>query len=137
MEKDEVLLQFLMKLGEKIDSNQTDTHRRLEDLHQKLDAHADKEHETWLQNHKILVDNAKYLAEYNASLKEHMRRTEQLEERVDPIEKDFTDRTVTSRVFWSKIKTASIVIGCLGGIAGLGWSILSIIEFLQNSPILK
>lgn len=73
-----------------------------------------------------LSNQSKLLSEYNQSLREHMKRTRMLEDKVEPMHKEWADAKVVEKhkmKTWKKVMVglgiAGAVVGLLTGIAQL------------------
>jgi hypothetical protein len=93
--------------------------RRLEKLEDKIDAGNDKISDQ-------LDIQSKLLSDYNTSLREHMRRTELLEGKVEPMHVKFTEDSIADKIKsrdWKKILmilgAIATVVGIITGIASL------------------
>ncbi len=121
----EFILNKLDKLDNKLDNikdDQAETRVALEN-HEKRD---EEIHQDVKKMGSELANQSKLLGEYNQSLREHMRRTQMLEDKVDPMHKEWADRQVIVKhkmKTWKKIAAfigiAATVVGLLAGIAQL------------------
>ena len=122
MEINEFLLSKLDKLDEKLDDIKT------QQVESKiaLQSHEERDkliHEDVKEATVQLGEQTKLLGEYNKSLQEHMRRTELLEKKVEPLHVEYVDKEVSKKIKAEKRKklikqltVAGIVIGIIAGI---------------------
>jgi len=78
------------------------------------------------QSTSIAVQS-EHISEYNNQLKEHMRRTELLEHRVEPLEDDLKLRETKKNFVIAHWKKLAVVAAGLSGLAGMIWSIMQIL----------
>lgn len=113
----EFLLNKLDKLDEKLDhikEDQAETRIALQNHEKRDEAMCDNVNKMGTE----LVIQSKLLSEYNDSLREHMRRTKMLEDKVEPMHREWSDRQVIvnhKTNVWKKVVT---VIGVITAIAG-------------------
>jgi len=96
-----------------------------------LDAHEMKDQELRDDVKKINVSmdkQANLLGEYNQSLREHMKRTQLLENRLDPIEKRFVETTILEKHRVSKYK---IMLAVFAAITSLLAGIAAVLQFIH------
>lgn len=90
----------------------------LEFLRQLKDGQDDlKDKQEKILSEQIRMDSI--LTINTASLNEHIRRTKMLEDRMDPVEKDYENRVVVRKFKIGLFKKIGAFIGILGTIAGL------------------
>jgi predicted nuclease with TOPRIM domain len=125
----EFILSKLDKLDEKLDDiklDQSETRQALES-HEKRD---EEIHQDVKKMSVELVNQSKMLNDYNQSLREHMRRTDLLEEIVKPIHQDWAERQVVEK---HKMKTWKKVVAAIGiatTIVGLIAGVIQLIDLL-------
>ena len=95
----------------------------LERTDKKLDSLIEKSAD---QNSTLILQSER-LAEYNEHLKEHMRRTQLLEARIEPLEDDLKSRVIKKGFLADHWKKIALVFSILGGLAGTIWSVMQII----------
>jgi len=125
----EFLLSKLDKLDEKLDGI------REEQLLTKvaLNSHEDRDkeiHEDVKMMGSDLKKQCKQLGEYNQSLKEHMRRTEMLENKVEPMFVEFQDKKLLAEARNKKLKKWAKIIGAISVVVGIIAGIAQIISVL-------
>lgn len=79
---------------------------------------------------QALAKQSEHLRVYNQQLKEHMRRTELLESRLNPIEKDFIARTTKKGFVAAHWKKASVMAAVVSSLAAAGWAIVQIVGYV-------
>ena len=116
--KDDFIFRMLERLEIKLD----DLTQNYTKLDVNLDIHF-KEGQKISEDIKELKDGFKAqavnLSEYNKQLREHIRRTELLEKKIEPIEKAyFTEKTKANFIaaHWKKIAIVTTVAGTITGI---------------------
>lgn len=89
---------------------------------ERLDEKMDNVIQSQADHKSILAAHADHLTEYNQQLKEHIRRTDLLEQRLDPVEKDLEARTLKQSFIAAHWKKISVVAGIIAALAGAIWS---------------
>lgn len=82
-----------------------------------------------------MVSHSKLLDDYNASLKEHIRRTEILESKVEPMYDKYTEKVLLDKLHEDKTaksmsswKKHAVIIGVISGVIAIIASILQLIK---------
>lgn len=89
---------------------------------ERLDEKMDNVIQSQADHKSILATHAEHLTEYNQQLKEHIRRTDLLERRVYPLEKDMEARKLKQGFIAAHWKKVSFMAGILAALAGAIWS---------------
>lgn len=124
---------FILRMLERLDEKLDDLMKRSADQGAALAGHISAEdsvmdsvREDIQSINDALHIQSTHLAQYNDHLKEHMRRTELLEKRVEPLERDFLEREVKVQWTTKHWKKLGLVAAALSGIAGAIWSAVQI-----------
>lgn len=120
------LLNKLDKLEEKLDQVREDQ----AETRAALIGHERRDEEIHVEVKKItseLINQSKLLGDYNHSLREHMRRTELLENKLEPIHIKFEEDKLKDSL---KMKTWKKVLAILGGLATIAALAVSIAELM-------
>ncbi len=100
--------------------------RMLERLDEKTDSLLEKHHEGIAELTNITSRQNSLLAEYNQSLQEHMRRTDLLEQRVQPLETDLETREIAKDLRSARLKKWGATVAIISAAAAATWSIVQI-----------
>ena len=136
----EFILNKLDKLDEKIDdmivekAQQREEIRHVraevEQIHATLDKHESQLHADVKNINDQLAMQSKLLSDYNESLREHMRRTQLLEDKVEPMHTEFTERKMLNKLKSSGWKKAAGVVGGATAVIGLIIAIIQLFDLL-------
>lgn len=121
------MLNKLDKLDEKLDDikvDQAETRIALE-KHERRD---EEIHNDVKQMGAEIAHQSKLLGEYNESLREHMRRTELLENKVEPIHKEWLNKKIVKR---HNVKTWKKIVAISAGITAVAGALLAINQFIS------
>jgi len=113
---------FILRMLERLDEKMDDLIQRQAEHKTTLDVHVKTEEDLQARNQTILSKHSDHIAEYNEQLKEHMRRTDLLEKRVEPLEHDLELRNLKQSFIAAHWKKISLVFGIIGAAAGAIWS---------------
>jgi UDP-N-acetylglucosamine pyrophosphorylase len=91
--------------------------------------HAKTRHDDIKQN---ITKQAKQLELYNQYLKEHMRRTELLENRIKPIEDDYVLRKTKKNLISANWKKISMFAAILSSFGAAVWAVVQIIGYISQ-----
>jgi len=78
-----------------------------------------------------LKNQSKLLGDYNQSLKEHMRRTEMLENKVEPMFVEFADVKLLQKAKSEKIKKMLKIAGVISVIVGIAAGIAQVLALFH------
>ena len=78
-----------------------------------------------------LKNQSKLLGDYNQSLKEHMRRTEMLENKVEPMFMEFNDAKLLQKAKSEKIKKMLKIAGVISVIVGIAAGIAQVLALFH------
>lgn len=104
---------------------------RFDKLENKLDEQTDEVREAVKNIGDELSIQSKLLSEYNQSLREHMRRTKNLEAKVDPLYTEYTEHKVEIKLKMKTWKKVAAFIGILGTVVALGVGIAQLVGVLK------
>lgn len=96
---------------------------RLDKIEDKVDCVGDKLSEQMATQNRLL-------GEYNQSLREHMRRTQILENKVEPMHELYEEKIVADKIFSKKWKKISIIIGTIATAVGILTGIASLLGMI-------
>jgi chromosome segregation ATPase len=132
---EDYLIRALERLNDRlddIDKKQSETRTMLE-VHVKTseitEEHAKTRHDDIKQN---ITKQAKQLELYNQYLKEHMRRTELLENRIKPIEDDYVLRKTKKNLISANWKKISMFAAILSSFGAAVWAVVQIIGYISQ-----
>ena len=128
---------FILRILERLDTKIDDLVKGTAEQKFSLEAHTKTEeairegiHDEIICIKEVLLKQTENLIEYNQQLKEHMRRTELLEDRVQPLEKDLIMRQNKTSFITQHWKKVALGVSILGGLGGAIWSIIQIFGYL-------
>jgi hypothetical protein len=78
-----------------------------------------------------LKNQSKLLGDYNQSLKEHMRRTELLENKVEPMFTEFQDKQALEKIKQAKRKKILKIAGVISVIVGIAAGIAQVLALFH------
>jgi len=130
---------FILRMLERLDEKMDDIVQKHAEYKAYFDVHARTDETLHLKiasetqaMQQILSEQSKHIAEYNHHLKEHMRRTELLENRVVPLEADLYNRKSKHGFILSHWKKISLVTAALSAAAAAIWTMIQIFSYLAT-----
>lgn len=129
MEINDFLLNKLDKLDTKLDQikDQQVEFKVAFETHEERDKEIQNDVKTMGASVK---DQSNLLADYNQSLREHMRRTSLLEAKVEPLHVKYTEDGVAAKLHSQRVKLALKVLGIIATLATIGAGIAQMLGML-------
>jgi Mg2+ and Co2+ transporter CorA len=77
-----------------------------------------------------LTEHNRLLSDYNESLREHMRRTKLLEDKVDPMHQSYQEKIIADKLHSNRWKRWLMILGAVSTLVGLLTGLASLLGML-------
>lgn len=103
---------------------------KIDKFDEKLDRQSEETRDAVKEVSHELTYQSKLLADYNQSLREHIKRTRMLEEKVEPLHAERQERLVADKLKMKTWKKVTVILGVLATLVGIGVGIAQLLGLI-------